>query len=484
MSARPTPRLHRATIARPDGFAGWRDRARALLTAGVAPEEVLWEVEEAPASDLFAEGHAPLPLPGAAPGLRVPRDLLTLLRFALMHRAPHRFALGYRILWRLQRAPGLAGDPADPDMIAAQALAKAVRRDIHKMHAFVRFRKTGEAEGREQFAAWFEPDHHIVRATAGFFRDRFAGMDWLIVTPEASIAWDGAALREGPGGTRADVPDADSVEAEWRAYYASIFNPARLKVDAMKREMPVRYWRNLPESALIPGLVQAAGTRVAAMVREDRAKPGGFDAAGAEPAAEARRFATLNELRDALEREDAAPSPGFSDRVVPGEGPPNAPVMLVGEQPGDQEDLLGQVFVGPAGQLLDACLAEAGVDRAALYLTNAVKRFKFAQRGKRRIHQTPAAGDVAHYRWWLAEEVRLVSPRVVIALGATALHALTGRKQALAPVRGAALPWSGGVLLPTVHPSFLLRLPDAQARTIERERFVRELRAGAREAGL
>src|SRR5690606_29786471 len=99
-----------------------------------------------------------------------------------------------------------------------------------KMHAFVRFRKVGDEGGRECYAAWFEPDHHIVRAVAGFFRDRFTGMNWLIVTPQASISWDGQALREGAGGTADDVPSEDAVEAEWLAYYSSIFNPARLKV--------------------------------------------------------------------------------------------------------------------------------------------------------------------------------------------------------------------------------------------------------------
>jgi len=145
------------------------------------------------------------------------------------------------------------------------------------------------------------------------------------------------------------------------------------------------------------------------------------------------------------------------------------------EQPGDEEDFAGRPFVGPAGQLLDRCLQEAGLSRQASFVTNAVKRFKFVHRGKRRLHQTPTAGDIAHYRWWLAEEIRLVAPAVVVTLGASALQALSGRRQALGPIRGTALTWDDRVVVPTVHPSYLLRMPDAQARRLEQARFVREL---------
>ncbi|HEX7873577.1 MAG TPA: UdgX family uracil-DNA binding protein [Sphingobium sp.] len=472
MTARFSPPLHGVILKAQDDFDEWRAAVRTLLTADIAPERVSWTVEGAATADLFA---CDLPALTGDSGQRISRELLTLLRAALLHSDPARFGLAYRIVWRLRSRPSLASDPADPDMIALHALAKSVRRDLHKMHAFVRFRKTGEVDGREQFAAWFEPDHHIGRAVAGFFRDRFAGMDWLIVMPQVSIGWDGKVLREGPGGTRADVPPDDAVEAEWRAYYTSIFNPARVKVAAMKKEMPVRYWRNLPEAALISGLVRQAEGRVDAMVKDVRAAPDLF----AQTQEDRPQFPSLDALYAALRREDVPPSPDFSDQIVPGEGPARASILLVGEQPGDQEDVQGRPFVGPAGQLLDDCLAEAGLDRSRAFLTNAVKRFKFTPRGKRRLHSTPDAGDIAHYRWWLQEEIRLVDPAIVVALGSTALHALSGRKQALGPVRGSLEPWGERRLLVTIHPSFLLRLPDEQARVIERGRFVRELRKAA-----
>ncbi|MET0362346.1 MAG: UdgX family uracil-DNA binding protein [Sphingobium sp.] len=481
MNTRFAPPLHSVTLSAQDDFDGWRTAARAMLSADMAPDRLCWTVAGDGATDLFATEDAPsLPVATDTP-LRVGRDLLRLLRAGLLHSDPRRFALGYRLLWRLREDPRLALDPADPDMIALGALAKSVRRDLHKMHAFVRFRKVGEMGGREQYAAWFEPDHHIGRAVAGFFRDRFAGMDWLIVMPQVSISWDGTTLNEGPGGSPADVPESDAVEAEWCAYYASIFNPARVKIAAMKKEMPVRYWRNLPESALITSLTQNASNRVDDMVLNSRQEGDLFAAAGSMETSN-RQFESLGALYEALEREDQPPSEGFSSHIVRGEGPMSAPILLVGEQPGDQEDIAMRPFVGPAGQLLDTCLAEAGIDRERAFLTNAVKRFKFTPRGKRRLHATPNAGDIAHYRWWLAEEIRLVDPVVVVALGASALHALTGRKQALAPVRGQIMPWEDRRLLATVHPSFLLRLPDEQGRMIEQGKMVRELHKAAEAA--
>jgi DNA polymerase len=150
-------------------------------------------------------------------------------------------------------------------------------------------------------------------------------------------------------------------------------------------------------------------------------------------------------------------------------------VVLVGEQPGDQEDLAGQPFVGPAGQLLDRALADAGLDRAALYLTNAVKHFKYAPRGRRRIHQKPNAGEVSACRWWLARELAAVQPRLVVALGATAAGALAQRQVSVTRERG---PATFGALAGyvTVHPSFLLRLPDERRRDAEYAAFVADLR--------
>jgi uracil-DNA glycosylase family protein len=162
-------------------------------------------------------------------------------------------------------------------------------------------------------------------------------------------------------------------------------------------------------------------------------------------------------------------------RAVPGEGAPHAAIVFVGEQPGDQEDRAGRPFVGPAGKLLDRALAEAGIRREDVYLTNAVKHFKFVQRGKKRIHQRPTIGEVKHYRWWLEMELSLVHPRVVVALGATAVLALAGKAIPVMRSRGKA-EFRGRRGYITMHPSYLLRLTDAAAREAAYRAFIADLR--------
>jgi uracil-DNA glycosylase len=167
--------------------------------------------------------------------------------------------------------------------------------------------------------------------------------------------------------------------------------------------------------------------------------------------------------------------PGAS-RAVLGEGPVGASIAFVGEQPGDQEDRQGRPFVGPAGQLLDRALADAGIDRDRVYVTNAIKHFKFEQRGKRRIHQKPTATEVKRYRWWLEQELKLIEPKLVVALGATAVLALAGEPLPVARCRGPAefIHHAGFI---TVHPAYLLRMPDGHAKQEGYRQFVRDLRS-------
>jgi uracil-DNA glycosylase len=245
-------------LSEPDDFDAWRDAARALFVAGVRPEAVVWQVGQT--TDLFASA-APLPEPTGT--LTVPKSFVDLARTALCHSDPERCALLYKLLWESRRRRALLADHADPLVRRVEELAKAVRRDIHKMRAFVRFR-----EIEDHYIAWFEPDHHIVRINASFFVRRFASMRWSILTPELSIHWDGKALHEARGARREDAPDGDPTEELWKSYYASIFNPARVKVNAMTSEMPKKYWRNLPEAALIPNLIAFAHAREMTMVTQ------------------------------------------------------------------------------------------------------------------------------------------------------------------------------------------------------------------------
>jgi DNA polymerase len=162
-------------------------------------------------------------------------------------------------------------------------------------------------------------------------------------------------------------------------------------------------------------------------------------------------------------------------QFVPGAGPPDARILLVGEQPGDQEDLAGAPFVGPAGQMLNRALAEAGIDRAAVYITNAVKHFKFEPRGKRRIHATPNPGEIQACRFWLDQERALLQPAVTVLLGASAARAVLGRTVTISRERGRAMPLENGTAMVTVHPSYLLRLPDEASRAREYQNFVNDL---------
>jgi uracil-DNA glycosylase family protein len=163
--------------------------------------------------------------------------------------------------------------------------------------------------------------------------------------------------------------------------------------------------------------------------------------------------------------------------LVFGEGPRDARVVLVGEQPGDREDIAGRPFVGPAGRLLDECLHEAGVDRSLLYLTNSVKHFKFVPRGKKRLHSKPNAGEIQRCAWWLGGELNLIKPDLVVTLGATALYSLLGNKVKVTKSRGAILEVPNGyAILVTIHPSSLLRIPDRAAAEKSRSTFVEELR--------
>ncbi|RYY65039.1 MAG: DUF4130 domain-containing protein [Comamonadaceae bacterium] len=227
-----------------------RHRLRGLR--GVAPEHVNWSVG-AHGDDLFAAEPEPPALVATPPTVPVPAAFVALCETVVLHSEPQRFALLYRLLWRLVHEPGLRHDPLDRDMIQARHMAQAVRRDIHKMHAFVRFRQVvdGEDENDPLHVAWFEPEHHIVEANTPWFRRRFANMRWAILTPECCVDWDRRALRFRAGASRADAPPADAGEQLWLTYYENIFNPARLKLKMMQKEMPRKYWHNLPEARLI-----------------------------------------------------------------------------------------------------------------------------------------------------------------------------------------------------------------------------------------
>lgn len=445
---------------------GFRRAARFLITEGVPPENVVFQSE----AGLFA-GE----VPADAPSFALPKSVVAIVDDVVRHRDPERYGLLYALIWRvLQGERGLPEVVSDPLVHRLHLMRKSIGRDIHKMHAFVRFRQVETAEG-EAYVAWFEPEHFILETVGPFFRDRFGSLAWTILTPIGSIHWDRRQLAYGPPATRADAPDADAFEEGWRAYYESTFNPARANPAAMRAEMPKKYWKNLPEAQSIPDLLQGARARVERMVEQAPTLPAKRAPAAAREVMHRREGpASLADLNRTIAA--YAPPAGFSPRAVLGEGPTGAAIAFVGEQPGDQEDLQGRPFVGPAGQLLMDAFREVGIAREDAYLTNAVKHFKFVERGKRRIHATPTAGEVRHYRWWLMDELDLVAPRLVVALGASAALGLSGRPVAITRERGAArFDERPGFI--TVHPSYLLRLPDERAKAAAYRQFVEDLGA-------
>ena len=521
--------MHQVVLASETDFAGWRDAARRLALDDVAPEDVTWSVGAA--DSLFestAEACATEDRPGAR--FNVPRAFVESASGAILHRDPDRFAFLYKLLWRIRREPGLIEVAIDADVVKLEAMVKAIRRDLHKMKAYVRFREVAvppaagarprpsateramrdgdhfnvlEVAADPWFIAWFEPSHYIVEAVAPFFVRRFTGMKWAILTPDRCASWDGDALTLAPGARRDQAPDDDALEDLWRSYYKSIFNPARLKVATMQGHMPKKYWKNLPEAELIAPLAASAHRRAQSMVdAEPLPAPArtarvmalaghrpGASPNGAEPMPDlldADRGMPnvtnldLSRLAEAAKGCKACPLWEPATQTVFGEGPSEARIVFVGEQPGDQEDLAGKPFVGPAGQLLNRALTEAGVDRETLYVTNAVKHFKFIVRGKRRMHQSPKVTEIRACHPWLESEMAQLKPSLVVAMGATAAQSVFGRAM---PVEKSRRQFFDQVVgghrtrvMVTVHPSYLLRLPDEDAKAAAYANFVEDLR--------
>ncbi|WP_254511196.1 UdgX family uracil-DNA binding protein [Anatilimnocola floriformis] len=448
-------------------FDDWRETARELLCAEVPPAEVHWSAESD--SLLFADELAP-----AAPKtIHVPPQFVALAKDVAFHRDSRRWEILYRLLWRLTHGERqLLEISTDDDVHAATQMQKAVKRDEHKMHAFVRFRRVLEGEN-ESYVAWHRPDHLIVRLAAPFFARRFSAMQWSILTPDESVHWDGHELRYSPGVPATMAPQQDALDELWRTYYAHIFNPARVNVAQMKKEMPVRHWATLPEAQLIPELIAQAESRVRTMIDTRE----GF-------ATSAQQFIPaqydLSSLAAAAHNCTACDLHCHATQTVFGRGPATARIVLVGEQPGNQEDQQGQPFVGPAGQLLEETLTQAGLQRSELYLTNVVKHFKFILRGKRRLHQKPGSREIAACQPWLAAELKVLQPELLVCLGSTAAQAIFGRGFRLTSDRGKLITTQFAPrTLATWHPAAILRMTNEIRQQEMREQLVRDLTISA-----
>jgi DNA polymerase len=470
-------------------FAEWREAARELLIHGIPPERVTWGAPHMgdllAGGDLFS-GAPPLaeasdnssisPIEPTAekaaektvekagplhPAPHIPRSLMEMLQAAACCRVPDRWAFLYRVIWRWQQGEHDVQSPADEDGARLHAMVKAVHREEHDMHAYIRFRERPEEAGPPRFVAWYEPRHDVLPQVAEHFVSRMGKVSWMIATPEASVLWDGHTLHNTGPLVRDAADLEDTGEALWLTYYRSVFNPARLNTDVMHRHIPSHRWKHLPEAKIVPHMVSEAalGARKAGQYEAVGQRKGTTIAIAPEDAQpERQQPSKLDECRRCELWQ-------FATQAVGGEGPKRAKIMFVGEQPGDQEDLAGQPFVGPAGKLLDRVCEAAGVDRDTIYVTNAVKHFKWEPRGKRRLHKTPAQREIEACHYWLDKELASVKPTVIVALGATALKSvLRTANVTLKDALGKPLRHEGYWVVTTYHPSYVLRVPGEEAK--------------------
>ena len=268
------------TVSIEPHFQAWRKAARALLAEQCHPSDVLWSSQGGEDNGLLFADELPA-LPAGAPRLKVPKTFVRLAETVSAHRSGKQWALLYEILWEMTCGNDrrILSNQTDSRLRSLERMRATVSRDIHKMRAFVRFREVktkDDTEGNtgegavENFVAWFEPDHLIVRLNTAFFRKRFAGMCWSILTPDECVHWDGNSITYTGGVEKSVAPDSDELEELWLGYYRSIFNPARLKIKMMQTEMPKKYWKNLPEAEIIEELINGSGGQVQAMMDEQQ----------------------------------------------------------------------------------------------------------------------------------------------------------------------------------------------------------------------
>ena len=247
-------------------FDEWRYEARNALAARIAPAHIEWQSDNQ--QGLF---NTALPVAPEEFRVNISQRFVTLAEAAACFRNSSRWGILYRLLWRLvYEEPELLSISTDNDVMLLHRMVGQVRRDSHKMKAFVRFR---EVEGYQNtYMAWHEPTHYIVERVAPFFMRRFTSMNWAILTPFKSAYWNGEKLRYGEGQPRSAIPHKDAVEEMWITFYRNIFNPARIKMDMMASEMPRKYWHTMPETAMIPSMLEEADARVKKMVNDSNSK--------------------------------------------------------------------------------------------------------------------------------------------------------------------------------------------------------------------
>ena len=430
--------MRRIGLTSETDWEGWRRATRALVMAGAAPEDVRWSVRSHD-----EEGD---PLPEVTGSFGISRALVSLASLAVQAREPERFDLLYRLVWRANAGERVLAETNDPEVRRAQGLAFAVRAEAHRMRTLLRYLPVTE-DGHARYLGWYAPAHYVLEANAQLIARRFADLTFSILTPDGAAHWDGTELRFSIGVAQETVPDDAALQAWWQVHHAGLLRHCRVGTtipEAGQLDEAPRPPDRPPLGPVVLPLHSGASLQQAM-----------------HEASDCRRCHLF----------------GPATQTVFGEGPAHASVVFVGEQPGDQEDVIGRPFVGPAGQIMDRAMEEAGIDRRTVYITNAVKHFKFEPRGKRRIHKTPEAPEIQACRFWLDVELVGLRPKLVVAMGGTAARAVLGRAVTITRERGRPVEMPDGqTAFVTVHPSFLLRVPDEDAKAREYRAFVADLK--------
>ena len=464
-----------------EGFEDWRSAARRLLQSDVAPEGVSWAEprngqlalqfdEHASGESASSEANSETAVPPSP--YQVSKAFVQLAETVSCHRDPGRWAYLYRVLWRMTRGERhLLEQAADADVAWLLRSEQAVRLDSQRMKAFVRFHRLGEGPD-QHMVAWYRPEHRIVRRVAPFFIRRFGRMPWALLTPEESVYWNRQELQYGPGVPAATPPRRAELEALWKTYATVLFRTVPSDDDEARDEA-VRHWVALPGGATLDALLEDAQRQVQDTIRKQR----GFDTSAADYLPVRR---DLSSLARAAKTCQGCPLHKRATQTVFGEGLPDADIVFVGEQPGDQEDAQGHPFVGAAGRFLEEAIQQAGIDRSRVYVTNAVKHFKWEGTPKRRVPKKPDLREQAACRPWLEAELTALKPKVVVCLGATAAQALLGRDFRITRQRGEVVSteWAATTIA-THHPSAILRLEAGPVRDRMREEFLADVKRAA-----
>lgn len=436
-------------------FAEWRAQARQLLAQNQDPRMILWNYTDSAQITLFDE--APLFDAPITNQFLIPKQFLSLAKIISYHRDPTKWDKLYQLLWRLTHGERhLLSISSDELVHQLLTMAKAIKRDAHKMKAFVRFCKYYEEDGTDFYLAWYKPDHLITKLVAPFFQRRFEVMRWTIITPDETIHWNGEQLHYSEGKNLLTNP-SDELENLWQTYYKAIFNPARIKIKAMKKEMPMRHWHNLPETKMISSLLKEAPTRVNDMLQHQEGSKN--SASEYLP----KEIDSIETLKENAKRCQGCSLYKQATQTVFGFGNTNANLILVGEQPGHQEDLQGIPFIGPAGQVLRKILEQLDILQE-IYITNAVKHFKYAVKDGQRIHSSPGIREIIACKPWVQAEIEQIQPRVVLCLGLTAAKSLINPAFRIKHERGQFKQNDSYIIGATYHPSAILRAINPQIK--------------------